>query len=33
MLYTMYLIAIYKMECFPLSVHGKEAFIKDYPMK
>jgi len=26
MLYTMYLIYIYQMECFPLSVHEKESF-------
>jgi len=28
MLYTMYLIDIYQMECFPLSVQGKESFMK-----
>jgi len=28
MLYTMYLIAIYQIECLPLSVHWKESFMK-----
>jgi len=28
MLYTEYLIDIYQMECFRLSVHGKESFMK-----
>ena len=28
MLYTIYLIDIYQMECFPLSVHGKKSFMK-----
>jgi len=28
MLYTMYLIDIYQMECFPLSVHENKSFMK-----
>jgi len=28
MLYTMFLIDIYQMECFPISVHGKKSLME-----